>query len=72
MKEVTNAGLRPQTNDDFLHAAHVMERMGGGFAGHIARAFYAADKENRERLKVAFPDLFTRYYNEYLREEVMR
>jgi hypothetical protein len=43
-------------------AAKLMEREGGGFAGHIARAFYVADSTNQERLVVAFDDLFVKFY----------
>lgn len=43
-------------------AAKLMEREGGSFAGHIARAFYVADTTNRERLVVAFDDLFVKFY----------
>jgi hypothetical protein len=43
-------------------AAKLMEQQGGGFAGHIARAFYRADATNRERLLIAFDDLFYKFY----------
>lgn len=71
MKEsnVTPLYARPQSDDDYIHAAQLMEQMGGSFAASIARAYYVADSGNRERLKAAFPDLFTRYYNEYLRNQ---
>lgn len=49
-------------HDMLLNAALLMEREGGSFAGHIARAFYVADSTNRERLLTAFDDLFVRYY----------
>ena len=65
---ITQLPARPQSDDDFLHAAQLMEQMGGGFASCIARAYYAADRHNEERLKAAFPDLFTNYYNEWLRQ----
>jgi hypothetical protein len=65
MKEANNEGLRPETDDDYIHAAHEMERMGGGFAGHIARAYYSADGPNRKRLQAAFPELFTKYFQYY-------
>ncbi len=70
MKEsnVTPLYARPQSDDDHLYAAREMEQMGGSFAACIARAYYCADSSNKERLKAAFPDLFTRYYNEYLRD----
>ena len=66
MKEPSN--VKPESDDDFLHAAHMMEQMGGSFASCIADAYYAADRQNRERLKAAFPDLFTRHYNLYLNQ----
>jgi hypothetical protein len=45
-----------------------MEQIGGGFAGHIARAYFAADKYNRARLRAAFPDLFTKYFNMHINQ----
>ena len=60
---------RPQSDDDHLYAAHEMEQMGGSFAACIARAYYCADSSNKERLKAAFPDLFTRYFDEHLRNQ---
>ena len=48
--------------DMLLDAARLMEQQGGGFAGHIARAFYRADATNRERLLIAFDDLFYKFY----------
>lgn len=65
---ITQLHARPHSDDDYIHAAVLMEQMGGGFAGHLARAYYAADKHNRERLKHAFPDLFVRYFNVWLNE----
>jgi hypothetical protein len=49
-------------HDMLLSAALLMERVGGSFAGHIARAFYVADTNNRERLLSAFDDLFVNFY----------
>ena len=66
MKENTPEVVRPQHDDDYIYAAHVMERIGGSFAAHIARAYFAADSGNRARLRAAFPDLFTRYFNVYV------
>lgn len=63
------AGIRPHSDDDYVHAAHLMERFGGSFASCIAQAYYAADSHNRARLRVAFPDLFTRYFNLYINQE---
>ena len=48
--------------DDLWYAAKLMESQGGSFAGHIARAFYAADATNRELLLTAFSDLFVKFY----------
>lgn len=71
MKEsnVTPLYARPQSDDDFLHAAQMMEQMGGSFAASIARAYYVADSSNAGILRFAFPGLFTRYFNEYLRNQ---
>lgn len=50
---------------DMLYAAaSLMERQGGSFAGHIARAFYVADSTNRVRLLTAFDDLFCQFYRQ--------
>jgi hypothetical protein len=46
-----------------------MERIGGGFAGRIGGAYICADSHNKERLKAAFPDLFTRYYAMHLSQK---
>lgn len=71
MKEsnVTPLYARPHGDDDYLDAAHEMQRMGGSFAACIARAYFAADSSNKERLKAAFPDLFVSYYNLHLRNQ---
>jgi len=58
--------IRPQTNNEFLQAAWTMEE-GGSFADAIGTAYIAADPSNRARLRAAFPDLFTQYFNEYRR-----
>ena len=55
-----------------LQAAKCMENEGGGFASHIARAYYRADGSNAEILLTAFDDLFCKYYKEHLRNEWMR
>ena len=49
------------SESDLHKAAHNMEQYGGGFAGHIARAFFVADSENKQRLLTAFGHLFERY-----------
>ncbi len=56
---------RPSNDNDYLHAAWVMEE-GGSFAAAIGDAYIAADPQNRARLRAAFPDLFTQFYNLYL------
>ena len=57
-------------HDMLLDAARLMERQGGSFAASIARAFYCADTTNRERLLVAFDDLFVRYYKLHRLDEI--
>lgn len=64
MREETQA-VRPETDDDFVHAAHAMRDLGGHFASTIAKAFFYADSSNRMRLRAAFPDLFTHYFEAY-------
>lgn len=59
-------------HDMLLNAALLMEREGGSFAGHIARAFYVADTTNRERLLTAFDDLFVKFYLQYRREQIIK
>ena len=55
-----------------LHkAAQQMEKEGGSFAGHIARAFYVADSTNMETLVRAFDDLFTEFYRKYRRDQMI-
>lgn len=53
-------------HDMLLSAALTMEREGGSFAEHIARAFYVADTTNRERLLSTFDDLFCKFYRHHL------
>ena len=57
-------------HDMLLDAARLMENQGGSFAGHIARAFYAADATNRELLLIAFSDLFCKYYRQHRLNEL--
>ena len=47
--------------DLYLDAAMLMQRIGGSFAAHIAKAFIHADSDNTQRLLKAFPELFMRY-----------
>ena len=42
-------------------AAELMEKVGGGFASALARAYFRADGDNQARILGAFPDLFQRY-----------
>jgi len=51
-------------------AAKLMEQQGGGFAACIAQAFYRADAGNRERLLVAFDDLFVKFYRIHRLNEI--
>jgi hypothetical protein len=66
--EQLNHEENAMTNDDYIHAAWMMERMGGGFAGHIARAYYVADEDNAQRLRSAFADLFSKFHAVYQRQ----
>jgi hypothetical protein len=47
--------------DLYLDAAQLMESQGGSFARYIAKAYFAADSDNTQRLLKAFPDLFLKY-----------
>lgn len=69
---ISKLPARPQTTDDYIHAANMMEVMGGGFAMCIAHAYYKADMNNQARLRAAFPDLFTEFFNEYLQHQQER
>jgi hypothetical protein len=57
-------------HDMLLDAARLMERDGGSFAGHIARAFYCADSTNREKLLSAFDDLLCKFYRQHRLYEI--
>ena len=59
-------------HDMLLQAAKCMENEGGGFAGHIARAFYVADTQNAEALLTAFDDMFVKFYKEHRRNEITK
>ncbi len=54
-----------QAKPDLRHNHHEIVRSmlnyGGSFVNAFARAWQAADMENKERLQAAFPDLFERY-----------
>lgn len=41
--------------------AETMQSYGGSFVQALGRTFFVADAVNRERLREAFPDLFTEY-----------
>lgn len=64
----THNNATPHSDDDYIHAAHLM-RGGGAFAAHLADAYFVADRHNAAILRHAFAALFTRYYNLYLRME---
>jgi hypothetical protein len=51
-------------------AAKLMEQQGGGFAACIAQAFFRADSTNRERLLIAFDDLFCKFYRQHRLYEI--
>lgn len=50
------------TDHDRKATLHNMLWYGGGFAGHIAEAWFAADRHNDARLAAAFPDLVEKYH----------
>jgi len=56
--------IRPVSDNDFLHAACMMDQ-GGSFADAIGTAYLAADPQNRARLRATFPDLFTQFFGKY-------
>lgn len=49
------------TESELYDAAYNMERIGGGFAKAIARAFYAADSYNRRLILETFGHLFVKH-----------
>ena len=40
---------------------NAMRKRGGNFVKHLAETYVAADPENRERIKEAFPEYWMRY-----------
>lgn len=46
---------------DHFPAATAMREHGGGFASHLAEAWFFADPDNRARIEAAFPELFEKY-----------
>jgi len=57
-------------SDMLLSAARLMEKTGGSFAGHIARAYYCADTTNRESLLTAFDGLFCKFYRQHRLDQI--
>ena len=53
-------------------AAQMMEQEGGGFASALAKAYYLADSANAMRLRLAFFDMFEKYYERYEEETKVR
>jgi hypothetical protein len=49
------------TVSQLYRAARAMDDYGGSFAESIARAFFAADGDNKTRLLAAFGDLFVKF-----------
>ena len=41
----------------------LMERIGGGFASALAKAYVRADYDNQTRIEHAFPELIQQYNN---------
>lgn len=58
-------------HDMLLKAARLMEKEGGHFAGHIARAFYVADLTNKRNLLRGFSPLFEEFYRKYRRDQIL-
>lgn len=58
-------------HDMLLKAARLMEKEGGHFAGHIARAFYVADSTNQQALVSAFDNLFNEFYRKHRRDQMI-
>ena len=48
-------------NDLDLKTIEAMERYGGSFVVALAQAAHRADKNNLERIKVAFPEYWQQY-----------
>lgn len=47
--------------DKVIGTAIAMQRRGGSFVQYLGRALAAADLENRERIKEAFPEYWEQY-----------
>ena len=52
------------TRDQLIKALYLMEKEGGHFASKLAKAWYAADSSNQDKLFSAFSDLVLRYHRE--------
>lgn len=66
MKDTAPEPMRPHSDEEYHHATMLMERSGGKFSASLARTYFFADKHNQARLRAAFPDLFTKYFNIYI------
>jgi len=56
------AQMTPEERATANHrAAELLEKIGGGFASALARAYFVADGTNQARILGTFPDLFERY-----------
>jgi hypothetical protein len=53
-------------NPEMPNILDAMVKYGGGFVRCIALAYHQGDKENRQRLLRAFPDLFTKYLLDFV------
>ena len=61
-KETKPTKATELTDAQQYESAKTMFAYGGGFAGCLAESFFKADSTNREKLLVAFNDLFMRYH----------
>ncbi len=59
-KQMVNEALN-MSESELYDAAYNMERIGGGFATAIARAFYVADSDNRRLILKTFGHLFVKH-----------
>jgi hypothetical protein len=46
-------------------ALHLIEAQGGSFVKSLAACYYCADPENKQRLRVAFPEYFEEYERKF-------
>ena len=61
-KETKPTKATELTADQQVASAKTMFAYGGGFAGALSEAFFKADSSNKEKLLVAFDELFMRYH----------